>query len=262
MKWYSKKNIYLRRFYIFILNFGIDLKKVLYLPSIINYIKDFIKFKKKGGKIRNIYMCLEDFNKNSTEFKNQFFHSDLLISQKIFENNPTNHLDVGSRIDGLVSHLASFRSLDFADIRNVDLKPHKNINYKKIDIGDENLVISKKYFSVSSIGVLGHIGLGRYGDKIDPNGHFKAFKNIANLTENLGVLYLMVPVGIEGTEFNSHRVFNASSIINYFININFDLIEFSFVDDLGELHLNTNFEDTKNLNFGGGIFILRKNEKK
>ena len=53
-----------------------------------------------------------------------------------------------------MSHLASFRSLDFADIRNVDLKPHKNINYKKIDIGDENLVISKKYFSISSVGVL------------------------------------------------------------------------------------------------------------
>ena len=157
----------------------------------------------------------------------------------------------------MVSHLASFRSLDFADIRNVDLKPHKNINYKKIDIGDENLVISKKYFSVSSIGVLGHIGLGRYGDKIDPNGHFKAFKNIANLTENLGVLYLMVPMVLRVLNL-IHRVFNASSIINYFININFDLIEFSFVDDLGELHLNTNFEDTKNLNFGGGIFILRK----
>ena len=56
MKWYSKKNIYLRRFYIFILNFGIDLKKVLYLPSIINYIKDFIKFKKKGGKIKYLYV--------------------------------------------------------------------------------------------------------------------------------------------------------------------------------------------------------------
>ena len=262
MKWYSNNKIKLRRLYIFIQTFGIDLKKILNLLYLKKYIKDYFLFKKKGGKVKNIYISLENFKNEAFEFKNQFFHSDLLISQKIFENNPTNHLDIGSRIDGLVSHLASFRSLDFADIRNVDLKPHKNINYKKIDIGDENLVISKKYFSISSVGVLGHVGLGRYGDKIDPNGHLKAFKNISNLTENTGILYLMVPVGIEGTEFNSHRVFNASFIVNCLKDLNFDLIEFNHVDDFGDLHLNTNIENTKNLNFGGGIFTLRKNEKK
>jgi len=258
MKWYSNNKIKLRRLYIFIQTFGIDLQKIFNLLSLGRYIKDYFLFKKKGGKIKNTYICLENFQNESLEFKNQFFHSDLLIAQKIFEKNPTNHLDIGSRIDGLVSHLASFRTLDFADIRNINLTPHKNIDFKRIDIGDENLVISKKYFSISSVGVLGHVGLGRYGDKIDPNGHLKAFKNISNLIERSGLLYLMVPVGLEGVEFNSHRVFNASNLVKTFEHLNFFLTEFNYIDDKGDLYIKSKVNNTKNLNFGGGIFIFKK----
>ena len=258
MNWYDNKKIIIRRIYVFILLFGIDLKKILNLFSFPRYLKDYFKFKKKGGKVRNIYISLEDFNNEASEFKNQFFHSDLIVSQKIFNQNPKNHLDIGSRIDGLVSHIASYRSLDFADIRNVKIYPHKNINTQQIDIGNENLKITKKYSSISSIGVLGHVGLGRYGDKIDPDGHLKAFKNISNLADKSAIFYLMVPVGKEGVEFNSHRVFKAIDIIEIFKNLNFDLMEFSFVDDNGELKFKSSIKETEKLNFGGGIFIFKK----
>lgn len=258
MKWYNNKRILLRRIYLFILLFGIDFKKILSLFLIPQYLKDYLQFKKKGGKVRNIYVCLDDFNNESSEFKNQFFHSDLIVSQKIFEHNPKNHLDIGSRIDGLVSNIASFRSLDFADIRNVRIHPHKNINIKQIDMADENLRITNKYSSISSVGVLGHIGLGRYGDKIDPDGHLKSFKNISILADESAIIYLMVPVGKEGVEFNSHRVFKASYIVKIFEKLNFDLIEFNHVDDNGELRLRSNIKETENLNFGGGIFIFKK----
>ena len=258
MSWYKNQRIIIRRIYIFILLFGIDFKKILNLSSLPRYFKDYFKFKKKGGKTRNTYICLEDFNNEATEFKNQFFHSDLIVSQKIFEQNPKDHLDIGSRIDGLVSHVASYRSLDFADIRNIKIFPHKNINIQQIDIGDENLKIVKKYSSISSVGVLGHVGLGRYGDKVDPYGHLKSFKNISKLADKSAILYLMVPIGKEGVEFNSHRVFKAFNIIEIFKKLNFDLIEFNFVDDSGELHLKSNIKETEKLNFGGGIFIFKK----
>ena len=147
MNWYDNKKIIIRRIYVFILLFGIDLKKILNLFSFTRYLKDYFKFKKKGGKVRNIYISLEDFNNEASEFKNQFFHSDLVVSQKIFNQNPKNHLDIGSRIDGLVSHIASYRSLDFADIRNVKIYPHKNINTQQIDIGNENLKITVRFLS-------------------------------------------------------------------------------------------------------------------
>lgn len=261
MKWYNNNKITLRRIYVFILTLGLDIKKIFNLISFPRYIKDYIKFKKKGGQVRNIYMCLEDFYKESSEFKNQFFHSDLIIAQKIFNQNPKDHLDIGSRIDGLVAHVASFRSIDFADIRNVEISPHKNINIKEIDIGDENLNINKRYSSISSVGVIGHVGLGRYGDKIDPDGHLKSFKNISKLADNSAIFYLMVPVGKEGVEFNSHRVFNPAHIIKILKNLDFDLIEFNFIDDNGNLYLKSNIKNAENLNFGGGIFCFQKNEK-
>ena len=67
------------------------------------YIKDYFLFKKKGGKIKNIYISLENFKNEAFEFKNQFFHSDLLISQKIFENNPKTLASIIAVIIGILS---------------------------------------------------------------------------------------------------------------------------------------------------------------
>jgi len=39
-----------------------------------------------------------------------YFHQDLIVARRIFERDPRKHVDVGSRIDGFVAHLAVFRS--------------------------------------------------------------------------------------------------------------------------------------------------------
>jgi len=112
--------------------------------------------------------------------------------------------------------------------------------------------------AISSIGVIGHIGLGRYGDEIDPNGHVKAIKNICNLTIESGLIYILVPVGKKGVEFNSHRVLDPKEIINYFKENNCELLEFNLVNDFGNLETNCDINNSENLNFGGGIFIFKK----
>ena len=65
-----------------------------------------------------------------------------------------------------------------------------------------------KYISISSVGVIGHIGLGRYGDSLDPDGPTKAIKSICDLAKENANIYIMVPVGKESIEFNAHRIFN------------------------------------------------------
>lgn len=260
MKWYSKNRIYLRRIYIFLIAFGIDFRKTFYfIKNFLKFINDLFTFKKKGGKINNIYPFFDNYNSDAKEFENQLFHADLLISQYIYQKKPLNHLDIGSRIDGLVAHVASYRKLDVMDIRNVNIKPHKNINFIKKDlIKIQNFDKEKKYDSISSIGVIGHIGLGRYGDEIDPNGHVKAIKNICNLTIESGLIYILVPVGKKGVEFNSHRVLDPKEIINYFKENNCELLEFNLVNDFGNLETNCDINNSENLNFGGGIFIFKK----
>ena len=40
-----------------------------------------------------------------------YFHQDLYIAQKIFDNKAIKHVDIGSRIDGFVAHIAAFRTI-------------------------------------------------------------------------------------------------------------------------------------------------------
>ena len=54
----------------------------------------------------------------------------------------------------------------------------------------------EKYDSISSIVCIAHVGLGRYGDKIDPNGYKKAIKTINILSKDNSTIYILAPVGI------------------------------------------------------------------
>ena len=46
-----------------------------------------------------------------------YFHQDLYVARKIFLQNPGKHVDIGSRTDGFVAHVAAFREIEIFDIR-------------------------------------------------------------------------------------------------------------------------------------------------
>lgn len=248
----------LRQLSIILNTFGINLRSIFFLKNIFKYCFHFFSFLSKNGRINNIYPFLE-FNTIFKEHENQFFHADLLISKKVFNNNPKNHLDIGSRIDGLVGQLSIFRKVDALNLQKINIFPHKNINLIQKDILQIKNNEFKKYQSISSVGVLGHIGLGRYGDKIDPAGHLKAINIICNyLIKKKGIIYLMVPVGKESVHFNSHRVFDTKKLIKIFHQNKCILKEFHLINDEGKLKLNFNKEKTRKVGFCGGIFIFEK----
>ena len=41
--------------------------------------------------------------------------------------NLKRHVDIGSRLDGFVAHVASFREIEVLDIRPLKVNKHKNI---------------------------------------------------------------------------------------------------------------------------------------
>lgn len=60
-----------------------------------------------------------------------------------------------------------------------------------------------------------HLGLGRYGDEIDPEGNLKGFANLVNLVSKNGLLYLSFPVSRNPrVEFNAHRVLSPKEIFD------------------------------------------------
>ena len=48
-----------------------------------------------------------------------YFIQDLYMAQNIFKDNPKKHVDIGSRIDGFVANVASFREIELLDIRDI-----------------------------------------------------------------------------------------------------------------------------------------------
>jgi len=57
-------------------------------------------------------------------------------------------------------------------------------------------------FSISSFE---HDGLGRYGDPINPNGDFKAMRELKSIVKKDGLLFLAVPTGKDKLVWNAHR---------------------------------------------------------
>ena len=238
-----------------LMDFGINLRRIINsLGGIPKFISDLKKFDKGDWKL-NFTTSLSDYKESAGNIKGHYFHQDLLIAQKIFKNNPKNHLDIGSSVSGFVSHVATFRKIDLIDIRELDSKV-KNINFIHGDLM-EDLNLKEKYDSVSSLHVLEHMGLGRYGDKVMKDGYKVAIKNLINITSEGGVIYVSVPISNnQRIEFNSYRVFNIKTFLKEFEDLK--LISFSYVDDEGDLHKDVKINGEIDCNYGCGIFEFRK----
>ena len=191
----------------------------------------------------------------------QYFWQDLWAAQLVTKNNPKKHFDIGSRIDGFIAHLASFRdNITLIDIRPLD-KKIPNVDFHQDDATNLKNIKSNSIESLSALCSLEHFGLGRYGDPIDPNACFKAFKSIQRVMKKNGNVYIAVPIGKEHVEFDAHRVFYPSTIVNNFNEM--ELIEFSVInpDCTGivynvDIHKYDN-DDTKG-GFRFGLFNFRK----
>lgn len=250
----------LRYIYKIFLTFGFDFKVFLNLKNYKLFRENKKKWLQSGGKIDKNWMILNDYNKSAGINKGHYFHQDLLVAQFIYKNKPNRHVDIGSRIDGFVSHLASFREVEVFDVRDLpNNNSHPNIKFRKVDIMDQIKNISFTD-SLSCLHAIEHFGLGRYGDKIDIDGHKKGLENMIKLIKPNGILYLSFPIASKDeVHFNAHRIFHPMSIFSYEnISKKINLERFDYVDDNGQLNTEAKIEDVpKNLKYGCGIYTFR-----
>jgi SAM-dependent methyltransferase len=111
---------------------------------------------------------------------------------------------LGAEVEGLESIAGSVLALPFAD-RSLE--------------------------STSCLHVAEHIGLGRYGDPLDPLGTRRAAKELQRVLRAGGQLLFSVPVGRPRVCFNAHRIHDPSEVVSMFGEL--DLAEFSCIDDAG-----------------------------
>ena len=255
------------RIYSLIKFLGFD--PVLFLNNIRGlriYLKDLRLLKKQQGKDTTFYFgkkypVLNNRFSNAGTIKGHYFHQDLYVGKKIFNASPQKHVDVGSRIDGFVSHLAVFREIEVFDIRKLTSNV-KEIIYKQKDLMNLDDSMINYCDSISSLHAIEHFGLGRYGDPIDYFGHLKAIRNITKILKTNGIFYFSVPIGKQRIEFNAHRVFSIKYLLEIFEE-NYTLISFSYVNDKGDLFEDIQLTDSNIRNnlgcvWGCGIFELKK----
>ena len=241
-------------------NFGLNLRKIFSYRFLFRFIRERSRFVNLGGDIKKTYPILDNYIESAGSNKGHYFHQDLLVAMFINRNNPNRHIDVGSRIDGFVAHVASFREIEIIDVRDLPSFSHYNIKFTKADLTELDDNILNSCDSLSCLHAIEHFGLGRYNDKIDPDGHIKGFINLCRMLKVDGVLYISFPIGSSGVYFNAHRIFAPDEILSWIEenDLNISLIRYDYVDDDGDINLNKDIKDTKQLKFGCGIYTLKK----
>ena len=115
--------------------------------------------------------------------------------------------------------------------------------------------------SLSCMHVVEHIGLGRYGDPLDPGGDQKAMQELSRVVASGGMLLFVVPVGKPRVCYNAHRVYSYEQIITAFPEM--ELRQFALVPDRpdeGGLILDAEPSLVKEQAYGCGCFLVSEKE--
>lgn len=219
-----------------------------------SFFSDYRAYKKLPGnrrfslKTEDLYLRIYD-KTSTTPVDPVYFYQDAWCARKIFEAKPTHHYDIGSEA-GMIGIIAQFTPTTMIDIRPLKLSI-EGLSFVKGSILELPFK-DNEIHSLSSICVLEHIGLGRYGDPLDSFGSEKALKEMIRVLAPSGSLYISVPVDDhDRVYFNAHRAFTRDYILE--LTKDLMLVEEKYI-------YGARMKDTyePNAGFGTGLYHFRK----
>lgn len=242
--------------------FGLDLRRMLRsLRGIPRYLADWLHFRRLYDGPIKLRPCLYDWYDAGGSTKDEYFLQDLHVARQIHRANPQRHIDIGSRIDGFVAHVASFREIEVFDIRPIPAQI-PGVICKQADLMNPSVGHDDYCDSLSCLHALEHFGLGRYGDSINPQGAAIGLSAMAKMVRAGGLFYLSVPIGKERVEFNAHRIFDPASLIRLATANGLLLSEFAWIRQRGTLIQSTSpaldLDALSKLRYTLGIFTFVK----
>ena len=174
---------------------------------------------------KHLYPCIYDAT-SETVIDPTYFYQDTWAFEQILKNKPKQHYDIGSH-HKFVAFLSKLVPVTMIDIRPLSL-PLDSLLFKKGSITElpfDDCSID----SLSSLCVVEHIGLGRYGDPLDPKGSEKSLKELTRVLNKDGYLYLSVPVSDKDIiAFNAGRIFHNDKLLSK-LSQNFDIVKKDYI---------------------------------
>jgi SAM-dependent methyltransferase len=194
----------------------------------------------------------------STSFDRHYVYHTAWAARLLERLRPSRHVDIAS-------------SLYFAAIASAFV-PVKYYEYRPVDLALPNLScdtadLTRLPFadasvrSLSCMHVVEHVGLGRYGDALDPDGDVRAMDELSRVLAPGGHLLFVVPVGKPVVQFNAHRIYGFDQVRESFASL--DLVEFSLVPDRTDadgsaIIVNATKAQSDRQRYGCGCFWFRK----
>jgi SAM-dependent methyltransferase len=234
----------------------IDWRRVVALRYLPRYLSEWLAFRRQAGtwsvRVADSYPCLAD-RLPSTPFDPHYFYQGNWLARCLAEAQPSLHVDVGSSVLTLGVLSAHVPTL-FVDYRPLEVR-QRGLQCIAGDITRLPFA-DRAVASLSSLHVIEHIGLGRYGDPLDAGGARRAAEELQRIVGEGGRLYLSTPIGRERVCFNAHRVFAPATIQSMFPQL--ELVRFCFVADDGTLVDDASPSQVPPLEYGCGFFEFRR----
>ncbi|HVO49246.1 MAG TPA: DUF268 domain-containing protein [Steroidobacteraceae bacterium] len=220
------------------------------------FFRDFLRYRQRTSgevvRLREASPCLLDRTAR-TPFDPHYFYQGAWLARRLADQRPAMHVDVGSSVL-MISVLSGQVPILFVDYRplNAGLPAVTAVaaNITELPFADGSIA------SLSSLHVVEHVGLGRYGDPLNPEGSRQALRELARVLAPGGRLYLSVPVGRERVCFNAHRVISPDKILGWAPGLYLEA--FALVDDQGRFSEPAPLTAARSLEYGCGLFVLSR----
>lgn len=176
--------------------------------------RDYFEFSRRAGEapaLLKLYPMLDDIDQPAGDL-GAYFYQATWAARLIVGQRPASHVDVGSQLF-FVGILSAMVPVTFVDIRPTPLQlpgfTYQQGSLLELPFPDQSLP------SLSCLHVVEHVGLGRYGDPINPDGTRLALRELTRVLAPGGSLYLSVPIGRPHIRFNAHRVLAPEKVLEW-----------------------------------------------